>query len=340
MTSIIWNGTYWVVTGTNGLTNRVSYSTDGTTWVDTGIVTNVAQSVSWNGFIWVVVGTDTNGSALFWTTDSAIMSWKRLPIPYLTSPQHIAWNCSKWVITGTNGTVSLPTGLFAFVKGTVPSASELKWNGTVWTTLTSSGLYTSPDGNTWTSVLGGTFTSVGVQQIIPFIITPLGTTGPTGFTGPTGPTGFTGTYGPSGSTGFTGPTGNTGWYGIIGPTGPSGPTGITGWQPLGTTGTTGSVGTSFSITSSTVTPSFVASGSSPYTVAVTTTIPTSLYVSINDFNSTITSGAQTVYASIQSAYFTVSGSVWVLTLALTTPSSLVSGNTYTFSNPIKISQYL
>jgi hypothetical protein len=346
--SMVRTGTHWVATGTSG-TYHLGYSTNGTAWtgISSSTIPATFQGVSWNGFILAAVGSESTQSVLYWATDPTL-TWTSVSIPYITSPQHIQWGYSKWLITGSNGTVTLPSGLFAFVQGDTPfKGTEHYWNGTVWTvvdsTSGSSAAYTSPNGNNWTKVLDAVstrFLSVGTRMVIPFVST-YGTTGSTGSTGPTGSTGFTGTYGPSGATGFTGPTGITGWCAPLGPTGRTGPTGITGWQPLGPTGTTGFEGNTFSATSSLITPSFTANGSPPYTFTYPTGIPSYRYVTMNDFNSIITNGSQTVSARIQSAYFTVANSLWVLNLALSTPGQVpLSATTYTFVNPIKISQYL
>ncbi len=113
----------------------------------------------------------------------------------------------------------------------------------------------------------GTYTDMGVSQLIsvPYAlyaansnVGPQGPTGPagavgatgagvTGATGPTGPTGNNGTNGNDGAPGVTGPTGATGAgggaTGATGPTGPQGDVGATGAQGLqGPTGAQGTAG--------------------------------------------------------------------------------------------------
>lgn len=354
--SIAWNGTHWVASGSS-----VAYSTDGTTWTAASSVSAsfTGQDIAWNGVIWVTVGTlSGTGAGLYWTATTT-GTWSFIAIPYMTSPQSIAWNQRKWVIGGTGGStlLSLPTGLFAFVPGVgdLPAfCYGLAWNGSVWIAGADQspyGIYTSPDGITWTanSTTSGTYVhAVGVRQVLPFLITPFGVTGPTGRTGPTGFTGASGPFSFSGSTGSTGATGPTGFYGEYGPTGPSGVTGITGWQPLAPTGATGVTGTSFSVTSVTLAASPTTTPSSFVNVNVTysnvITIPTGVStkyrVAVNDFLGkwASSSGATFTYNSL---YFTsnVNGN-WDLN-AIITPyaAPMNAGTPYAIDSVIKINVY-
>lgn len=86
-----------------------------------------------------------------------------------------------------------------------------------------------------------TVTNVGTNTAAVFNFTiPRGSTGATGNTGPEGPQGATGATGPQGPQGETGPQGPQGDTGPTGATGPQGPQGEQGIQ--GETGATGATG--------------------------------------------------------------------------------------------------
>jgi hypothetical protein len=337
-------------------TASISKSSDGTAWTNTGVPsTFIGQDVAWNGLIWVVVGLDGAGPCLYWSSNTT--TWSRITIPYLASPQSVGWNGTKWVIggsaaTGGSSAVSLPVGLFVFIPGTgIPTNCNffsMGWNGTVWVAANGSGSYgvfTSPDGITWTANTGvSTLThSVGIQLVKPFIVNPFGLTGPSGPTGPTGFTGFTGAFSFSGPTGFTGPTGPTGWYGSYGPTGRTGITGYTGWQPTGCVGSTGATGTTFSSYSltlasplTTVTSTVSANTVYSNTIRFPTAIPITQRVAVNEFLGQMTSGEYFRYVSMN---FSNVNNYWELNTQIA-PVLNLTPSTYTVqAGAIKINVY-
>lgn len=330
LTGIAWGGDKWVGVSDGG---NIYSSPDGITWTGAVTLNGAAwpsgiyqgKAVAWSGRIWVAVTFASGiGPVLCWGYDGS--NWTSLPIPYIDTPTGIAWNGSKWVITGTGGTsriVCLSTGLFSFAPAqftSLPPATVygVSWDGANWVATagdsgTSYNAYMSVDGITWTPEFTGNNTStyaVASRLTLPYVFGPFGPTGPTG---PTGFNGFVGNTGPIGTTGNSGPTGRTGptgYRGPLGPTGPSGPTGITGWQPFGFTGQTGSTGTSFALSQQTLalaTPASQSSNVLSQLYTVDTGIPVSTVISLNTFDGRLGTGTACYFAS---QYFSSNAGTW------------------------------
>jgi hypothetical protein len=65
-TSVVWNGTLWLATGSGG-GNTLAYSSDGVVWNGLGnfIFSTQANRAAWNGTLWVAVGQGGNTKSAF-----------------------------------------------------------------------------------------------------------------------------------------------------------------------------------------------------------------------------------------------------------------------------------
>jgi hypothetical protein len=142
-----------------------------------------------------------------------------------------AWPAASLQLSGTNGTVTLPSntggGVTSGTAGTVVIGSLGSTGNTGATGAVGA---TGLTGATGATGLTGATGATGLT----------GATGATGLTGATGATGLTGATGATGLTGATGATGLTGATGATGLTGATGATGLTG--ATGATGLTGGIG--------------------------------------------------------------------------------------------------
>jgi hypothetical protein len=190
--------------------NKIAYSYDGITWVNTSVSSIFDQSsdmgvrsIAWNGQLWVAGGDNNLDETVIATSPDGINWTKRtIPVSLTIGPLHsVAWNGSLWMAVGEDGItgrgfiLTSPNGttwtnISSNLGGTNPflRIKTVSWNGARWfiggNSPTSTGvLLTSADAITWTSKATGIGTRIyatASRRVLPYVGEPLiGPTTPT-----------------------------------------------------------------------------------------------------------------------------------------------------------------
>jgi hypothetical protein len=143
--------------------NTLGYSYDGIQWHGSGntVLQTRANHAAWNGTRWVAVGKSAN---TWFAVSRDGTSWQQQPDSLFTEAYAVAWNGSLWIAAGEGSTYSLAYSLDG-VQWTgvansksqlfVNRATDVKWNGLVWTACGSpTAVASSVDGISWTATSG------------------------------------------------------------------------------------------------------------------------------------------------------------------------------------------
>jgi len=158
--NIAWNGSLWVVVGTE-LSNTILSSTDGIIWTGRGktIFDISGYGIAWNGTLWVATGNGTSNTIAS-SPDGIIWSGRGKTV-FDEFGYGIGWNGSLWVAVGkgTEHTIATSTnGTDWTGRGTTIFDSAgygVAWNGSLWVVggagVTNTLAY-SYDGINWTGL--------------------------------------------------------------------------------------------------------------------------------------------------------------------------------------------
>jgi len=180
---IQYNGTRWVLTGDSG---RVSYSSDGITWVRStsagAIFTLTCNPVVWNGRLWVAAGTNNTGGVTAYSSDG--INWLQGTVTYtLGIPYSIGWNGSLFVIGSTEGIGYSYDGITWYISEYVAdplislAIRSIAWTGTLWTAAgivngTNGVVVYSYNGVTWYGSNGSVVVSEQGRVVTPNRVNP------------------------------------------------------------------------------------------------------------------------------------------------------------------------
>jgi hypothetical protein len=155
VTSVIWNGSRFIVVGNNSSTYGFAYSANGTSWTTggsstttTGAANNVTAKMAWNGS--VALSVCSGATSLATTTDGATITSRTMPNIVSAGGMNVTYGGSAFVFHGiSTATVYYTTdvGVTNQTK-TLPAAiSNSGYIGGVWIFTNTSGLnyYTSSD---------------------------------------------------------------------------------------------------------------------------------------------------------------------------------------------------
>ena len=161
-TDVAWNGRLWVATGTDASPNNtIQYTPNGSNWISITAngFTAGGQGVAWNGFFWVAVGGDaTPANTIKYSSDG--INWNNsLGTGFLVQGLCIEWNGRVWVAGGESASgailYSANSSNWFIATGYSGIINTVRWNGRFWLAGGSTSvLYQSKDGVTWTTVPG------------------------------------------------------------------------------------------------------------------------------------------------------------------------------------------
>jgi len=158
--NIAWNGSLWVVVGTE-LSNTILSSTDGIIWTGRGktIFEYNGNNIAWSGSLWVAVGSGTSNTIAS-SPDGIIWSGRGKTV-FDEFGYGIGWNGSLWVAVGSGSTHTIATstnGTDWTGRGTTifdSAGYSVAWNGSLWIAGGEGSLNTfaySYDGINWTGL--------------------------------------------------------------------------------------------------------------------------------------------------------------------------------------------
>lgn len=139
----------WVA-GAYNSTNGMYYSTDGTTWTQSALAvtsTTTFKHVHYNNGVWV---TGNSAGALYYSTDG--MTWTKASSYSGGNVTHLYCFDGVWVAVGSySGAGYWSTDGMTWTKFTNISATirDVVYGAGVWVAATSTGIYYSVDGATW-----------------------------------------------------------------------------------------------------------------------------------------------------------------------------------------------
>jgi hypothetical protein len=173
ISSLLWNGSYWLATSLYAPTYRVHYSYDGSEWYNAtqaySIIDGSWWGIAWNGTYYVGVGSKTSSSyTIAYSTDGITWTGSSSGTAIINDfGTSVAWNGTMFVVGGGSyggaGTSCLmysydginwtASANGASLFGSNAVIYGLSWNGTLWIAggqADTNRVATSTDGITWT----------------------------------------------------------------------------------------------------------------------------------------------------------------------------------------------
>jgi hypothetical protein len=167
ITTLKWNGSYWLAGTSNANTSNFLQSANGITWSNASpvIYMDSINGLSWNGFAWVAVGLGSNaniGNNIFYTDPTG--QWNSNAASFTGQGNAVTTNGRTWVAVGQGLLPTDPKLLYSYdtVTWAIPpgshlsSATTVAWNGDKFLAGGSNGntsnLLVSYTGATWSYV--------------------------------------------------------------------------------------------------------------------------------------------------------------------------------------------
>jgi hypothetical protein len=162
--SVAWNGKIAVFY--NNYSGTLRTSVDGSNWTTQSTGTVFAGSPNVDDVTWgqdkFMAGLGGAGRTYHYAYSFDGLTWYPGGLIWAASgsyirPTRIRWNGSYWIAGGgsQNGVTGLARSLDGFTWSNVGSVNStitgLEWNGDVWLASSQGGLWSSPDGTTWTN---------------------------------------------------------------------------------------------------------------------------------------------------------------------------------------------
>jgi len=163
--SVAWNGRIAVFY--NNFTGTLRTSSDGITWANQSTGTAFSGTPNVDDVTWgqdkFMAGLGGAGRTFHYAYSFDASTWYAGGLIWAASgsyirPTRIRWNGSHWIAgasTSQNGVTNLARSLDGFTWSNVGAITAgitgLEWNGDVWLASSQGGLWSSPDGITWTN---------------------------------------------------------------------------------------------------------------------------------------------------------------------------------------------